>query len=391
MLEIEGRGFGETGERAVCLECVLDRGLREQVAGLLSESLCTFCGRESADQHSVAVDFEDFMPFVMDAIRFFYERSLNSLFWDDDFTPRCDSQEVARNICEGAVADDVMEAITEVISDDEWNEDPGVLRPDIALRGAWEAFQEKVKHETRFVFLSIPEERSDHPDEFTTTEILEKLMEIIYARGALVVLPVGHVFYRGRLIDNPDDHDQYSAENLGSPPSKKASASRMSPAGISMFYGCDDVETVVAEIGAHSTSRFAVIGEFETTRPLRMVNLADLPPALGIFSPEGRAEYFGTVFLNSFAEDLSAPISIDGGEHIDYVPTQVVTEYMRWLPGLSLDGLLFKSAQNGGRSSVVFCGPDACADSGRENEKTVLRLREGSVRAVRVMSVPVTL
>ena len=52
----------------------------------------------------------------------------------------------------------------------------------------------------------------------------------------------------------------YDASKLGSPPLEKASANRMSPAGISMFYGCDDVETVVAEISSHTERHFAVIG-----------------------------------------------------------------------------------------------------------------------------------
>jgi hypothetical protein len=324
----------------------------------------------------------------MGAIRFFYERSEESLFWSDDFTPRYDSQEVAYDVSDGAVTDAVLEAIVEVITQDEWNEDPGAVRQDVALRYAWKSLCKKVKYESRFVFLSVPEEHSDHPDEFTTAELLEKLIEIICTRGALVDIPKEHVFYRGRMIDDPKSISDFNASTLGSPPPAIASANRMSPAGISMFYGSDDTATVVAEIGAHSVSRYAAIGAFKTTRPLRMVNLAELPPVPSVFDPLARAGYFETIFLHAFTRDLSEPVVLDGREHIEYVPTQVVTEYIRWLPDTPIDGILFTSAQNGGRSCVIFCGPEGCADTGDETDKTILRLVDGSVQAIRVVSVP---
>jgi HEPN superfamily RES-like protein/RES domain-containing protein len=267
--ELGTRGFGDTGDRSVCLNCIIDKGLREQVAPHLTEDACTFCGREAKDDVPIAAPFEELMRPIMDAIHFLYERSEDSLYWSDDITPRYSSQEVADSICAGEVADDVLQAIFDVITEDEWNEDPGALRPNVALRYAWNNFREKVKHETRFVFLSIPEESSPHPDEFTTNEILEKLISIIQFREIITDVPAGRVFYRGRMADKPD-LGGYDASTLGPPPPMRASANRMSPAGISMFYGCDDIPTVVAEIGSHTAKRFAVIGAFETTRPLQM-------------------------------------------------------------------------------------------------------------------------
>ncbi|MFY7064668.1 HEPN-associated N-terminal domain-containing protein [Nocardiopsis changdeensis] len=391
MMEIQDRGFEDAGDQAVCLECVLDDGLRHGVSEILTEHRCTFCERESNGQQPIAADFEEFMPLVMAAIRFFYDRSEESLFWSDDFTTRYSSEDVAYDVCGNAVTDRVIESIVALIPDEDWNPDPGRLRPDLALKGSWEEFRNKVKYSSRFTFLSLPEESSDHPDEFTTTEFLEKLMKIIEQRQAVLQIPAGQVFYRGRLIDRPDDLSWCNAHTLGPPPPELASANRMSPAGIPMFYGSDDPETVVAEIGAHGASRFAVIGAFETTRALRMINLADLPPVPSVFDAAGRESYYDLVFLHSFTQDLRAPVSLNGSQHIDYVPTQVVTEYMKWLSEPSFDGILFSSAQNEGRSCVVFCGPEHCADAGEEDTNTILRLREGSVEAVRVVAVPVAL
>lgn len=283
----------------------------------------------------------------------------------------------------------MLEAIFDVITEDEWNQDPGVLRPNVAFRYAWNGFREKVKHEARFVFLSIPEESSPHPDSFTTSETLEKLIDIILSNGVVADIPAGHIFYRGRMVDEPKAAD-YDASRLGSPPPMRASANRMSPAGISMFYGCDDIPTVVAEIGSHTAKRFAVIGAFETMRALYVVNLVDLPAIPSVFDSEQRKHYYELLFLRDFARDLSAAVALDGREHIEYVPTQVVTEYMRWLPAVAIDGILFTSAQNSGTSCVIFCGPEGCADAGKETSETILRFKKDSARAVRVVASPAT-
>jgi hypothetical protein len=388
LIDLQQRGFGDTSDRTVCLDCIHDDGLREQVATSRTAAACTFCGRDSGDDSApIAADFEVLMRAVMGAIAFMYDRSEETLYWSDDVTPRYESWEVAEAVCAGVVADNVLEAIQDALDPDEWNEDPGALRPDVALASAWGGFAEKVKHETRFVFLALPEERSSHPDEFTTTEILEALVKIIEVREALRDLPAGTKFWRGRMVDKPEPLE-FDASMLGSPPLMRASANRMSPAGISMFYGCVDVATVVAEIGAHSAKRYAAVGEFESVKPLRVVDLARLPPIPSLFNPERRDGYYELAFLHAFAKDLSAPVALDGREHIDYVPTQVVTEYLRWLPSFDADGILFSSAQNGGTSCVIFCGPEGCADEGKVTEQTVLRLVPGSIHAVRVVATP---
>jgi hypothetical protein len=159
----------------------------------------------------------------------------------------------------------------------------------------------------------------------------------------------------------------------------------MSPAGISMFYGCDDIATVIAEIGSHTSKRFAVVGEFETTRPLRMVDLTNMPEP-NYFDPTRRTEFHDLRFIHDFARDLSAPVVLDGREHIDYVPTQVVTEYMRWLPSFVIDGILYRSSQNEEACCVIFCGPEGCAETGKETDKTLLRFRRESVKNFRVIA-----
>ncbi len=402
MMELTERGFGETGELTVCLNCIEDETLRDRVSAHLSEWTCSFCDAvsdEDADE-PIAAPFEDFMYIVMEAVNFLYMSVDDAgLVYDEGEWfggTVLDSEDVAYSVCEGDVSDEVLEAISNAIEPQLWTDSHiSESPPDGALRWGWEALCERVKHSSRFVFLSRFEESSRHPDDFTTGELLARLEKIIVDNNILLSVPAGKEFWRGRLTDNPMNVSTYkSAEDLGAPPRDRASNSRMSPAGISMFYGSVDVDTVVAEIGAHSTQRYAIVGAFETVRDLTLLNLADLPQIPSLYRDAGRGQrYYDLKFLRSFAADLAKPITLDGREHIEYVPTQVVTEYLRYVSDLSIDGILFRSAQNNGVNCVVFCDRDGCIDQeGTPNkpylktEDIYLQLKPDSVKWVRIVS-----
>ena len=68
------------------------------------------------------------------------------------------------------------------------------------------------------------------------------------------------------------------------------------------------------------------------------------------------------LFQKHFVENISQPVIHDGKEHIDYVPTQILTEYFRHRytgpDNLRIDGIIYPSAQRKrGSSVVIFAGP----------------------------------
>ena len=69
--------------------------------------------------------------------------------------------------------------------------------------------------------------------------------------------------------------------------------------------------------------------------------------------------------LWSFAADISKPIEKDGREHIDYVPTQVFTEYFRHTyeddEGNKVDGVFYPSSKDKGNiACVLFLQNEHC-------------------------------
>ena len=138
-----------------------------------------------------------------------------------------------------------------------------------------------------------------------------------------------------------------------------SAAGRMNPAGISYFYCALQSGTAIAET-VPSPPVTAAVATFETTREISVLNLCELPPLPSLFDSAKRTEYEWLMFLHGFVAEISEPVRKDGREHIDYVPSQVVSEWFAQVfrpkgRKSRLDGLLYPSAvARGGKNLVLF-------------------------------------
>jgi hypothetical protein len=255
------------------------------------------------------------------------------------------------------------------------------------LSDGWETFKHVVKYEMRFFFAN----RSTGPgeaDDMTALQLLEAVSDVGQHTPAVWPVPCPSPLYRARMARSKSEAAPWlRTAELGPPPQDRAAANRMSPAGISIFYGATDRDTAIAEAGSHTFYRYVVTSEFTPVRPIRLIDLTNIPPLPSIFDHSARREYFGLRFLQKFVDDVTLPVEIDGHEHIDYVPTQVFTEYIRYAFPTDVDGLMFPSTQGPGNNVVIFVGPDECADRGDETAATRLVMDPQKVTASRVMTV----
>jgi hypothetical protein len=252
------------------------------------------------------------------------------------------------------------------------------------LSYGWDAFKHIVKHEMRYFFAS----RSTVSGDMTALQVLQAVSDLGENHPAVWPAPCPAPLFRARMATTESEASHWRhAGDLGPPPPEWAAANRMSPAGISIFYGATDRATAIAEAGAHAAHRFVVTGEFTPTRELHLIDLTNLPEPPSIFDETSHTEYFVVRFLQRFIHDITLPVELDGHEHIDYVPTQVFTEYFRYAFPDRVDGLMFPSAQGPGVNVVVFVGADRCADKGSETEDTTLSFDTATLRTSRVMTV----
>ena len=92
---------------------------------------------------------------------------------------------------------------------------------------------------------------------------------------------------------------------------------------------------------------------------MQVIDLTLLPTVPSLFDVANKEAREQALFIRAFVEAISVPVTKDGGEHIDYVPTQVICEYLAQIfepaPGARLGGLIYPSAvQIGGKNLVVF-------------------------------------
>jgi hypothetical protein len=230
---------------------------------------------------------------------------------------------------------------------------------DKALRVIWKDFSNIIKHQRRFFFLNR-QSPSDADEEIVTSDgslsperFLPELGSLVEELSLVKTWPQGSSFFRARKITPPQKYA--TALELGPPPEDKCTqANRMSPPGIPMTYGALEQETALKEIEAPTAS----VGKFSFQRDVQICDLTALPPTPGLFSGKPRRETLATAFLHTFSREISKPITRDDESfHIDYVPSQIMTEFLRDydFAGVKIDGICFASSVHpDGKNLVLF-------------------------------------
>lgn len=394
------RGWFSLTDALVCNSCVGDPFLSAYITANGKSAVCDYCGLDpEEDADSRCIPFDDLMDLIGDGVTAFYKSA------DDEGIPYESAEGgyafpeqmfdtydlLTEEICldvEPAVFDDVKQALLEQTwcKKDFWS-----LSLGDALRSGWAEFVRKVKYETRYLFtlpqpqrpvatpttavpvepltdanreftgrfdalpVGDPEFGIDYDDEdgIPVSEMLDAIGRLVSRLDLIQEIPAGKEILRVRVVGK--GCELVGPVDLGPPPRERATqTNRMSPPGIVMFYGAFDRETALAETfqpyrdGA--TQKNVWVATFELLKQLRVVDLTRLPPTPSIFDAASRDLLPGVTFLRDFVDDFVAPISRDGREHIEYVPTQIVTEFVRYRLRTKDDenvhGILYRSSKH---------------------------------------------
>jgi HEPN/RES N-terminal domain 1/RES domain len=378
---------------AVCARCFGDDDIQAFIRSDADSTACDFCGRRSRTR-PIAAPLDEVFDFIFAAVEREYDRAINALGWDSENGGyqghHWDSQELLEEIGLELPNDDgrLIDILVECLGDEVWCErHPYSLREDERLIGSWEDFCSSIKHERRYFFLRKTKKRLDS-EYLAPSDLLRFISKTVNEHELVKKLPKGSLVYRarqqkaGQVLRSPYD--------FGPPPVELATRhNRMSPAGIVMFYGSNERETAVAEIDDDRTLGIAV-GTFQTKRDATVLDLTRLPRRLGFFeqqSDSSDVDRYALEFLHRFVKSLAAKLKPDAQEHIDYVPTQVVTEWFRTAfrhRGKAIDGVRYMSAQRaGGRSLVLFADRHDVALNPRQMKELakVLKIEEWEIRS----------
>lgn len=160
--------------------------------------------------------------------------------------------------------------------------------------------------------------------------------------------------FRGRVAKTEEEVRIMLANperELGAPPKGTAAAGRMNAAGISVFYGADSHDTVLAEVRPPVGSR-VVAARFKFIRELKFLRITgfkEIRPNGSDFDPAHLRRLKQTAFLRHLSRVLTRPV-LPGDETSEYLVTQAVAEFL----SKRFNGLIFSSVQAGKGFNVVL-------------------------------------
>ena len=352
----------------ICQECVADTGLRKYVESQGEKRECSFCRREEA----VTAEAEKVVAYAREQILRHYEDPANSVMHDSSEggyqLPTMDSWELLEELGLGLAHQSFFELLEEELENEGgiWiRQDPYASPYHKQLTYDWENFSQVVKHRARFTFFRSDEKHMRDGDTAVEQphEILDHIGDVVEITRTFMVLKPEDRIYRGR-VHAPGASFSSLAE-LGPPPCGLARQSRMSPAGITMFYGARQADTAVAELNPGG-GEMVTVGVFRPRRELVLIDFSRAAWERSIFAYESEVEPEAAAFLNRFAMEIAKPVDRDDRVHIEYVPTQIVTEYFRFLfpkERSPLHGVAYRSSlKRGGVNVVLFVGRENCSE-----------------------------
>ena len=377
---VRGYSLPERGEKYLCSRHLTNSYLQKHIEKNGDHGTCSYCGHEGQ-----VIDLAVFVEYVGGRLSE-YLQDLDSadlplasgLFEADDECVlglrRIGPYMVAKGADYFESNEDALECFDLVPDSDELYEDlsrylhleykirrdPNFPLMSEELAYSWRQFCNLVKRKQRYTFFHSPlfDEPINERSPNGLSDILSELGYLIHHVER--VIPKGTFIYRGRPTNKEGSVTCF--KDITSPPAMFAKVNRLSPAGISMFYGSFEPVTPIEEIRNYSDAPFIYLGEFETLKDLHIVDLCDLPE-IDFWMPHGWQEFS---FLSHFHDEISKPISHDDNPEIEYIPSQIFTEYVRCLCKTTdanpYDGIVYRSSLTGEKNVVLFYDSERSAE-----------------------------
>jgi RES domain-containing protein len=373
-LEEEDVLRSSTLELFVCARCFDDYAIEEFIKAHAVKKQCSFCGRRNL-RKAIAAPGEDVLEFFLRGIGSeFDDVGRHSLPFDQEegkyIVPVYGIWDLVHDqFADISSSDRILDWIVESFNDGrQWcDRNPLILSPEEGLVAGWKDFCAAVKHKTRYLFFETPPQQAsgelpepgEEPHYVHPAKLLEEIGADVKSAGLIREIPAGTSIFRARPHGRGICYT--TPADLGPPLEDRAKAGRMNAAGIVVFYAALDEITALAETAHRAPC--ASIGTFVLTRPARVLDLRNLPPVPSIFDESKIDLRLPLRFLHSFRIDISEAVVPDERVHVEYAPTQVVSEFIKLRftdqEGNRVDGVLYPSSRRReGCNAVLFANRD---------------------------------
>lgn len=385
--EIEARGWSGV-DKTVCSGCLTDYALKAAVRETGGRTSCDYCQTAPVSpEASAPVDV--ILDLIVEGFRYEYEAPIEQVLYSSeeggyqmglyDAGDLLENHEVTED-------EELFKDLVMAIEQDAWvQRDPYAASPKDALRWGWQAFRKYVKHRRRYTFLVRDISPSHGAGDISMDEMPAALADAVETAGQIRVLEAGTKWWRIRV--HPAGEVHQTAAALGSPPDEWAKDNRMTPKGMGAFYGASTPAGAQAEVAGYADpTDEGTIGEFELLRDITVVDLTTVDDVPSLYDASRRHERAPIAFMRGFVKDVTRIADPSDRQNLDYIPTQVVAEYLRYeLKGAAgpVVGILWRSSKDDAvEDCVIFAANEEMSDAGDSGSDSLLELRPSSVRLI---------
>ncbi|MBK7845117.1 MAG: RES domain-containing protein [Bdellovibrionales bacterium] len=341
----------------VCTRCFVDDELKKFIIEGSDGVGCDYCEDVGAKKRK-SRNINDVIERISEAIRGHYEDPAEHMAYETAEGGYLGSTTDTYDLLEELVEVEnpcVLDAVRGAFEHTLWcKKNPYSDDPSDVMFQDWTSYCEFIKHKKRF-FLS------------DTKGMFDGIVRDFKKLKLFKIIKPGNQFFRARTFQSTNPFP-LKFEEITSPPKKVLikQANRMSAAGISLFYCSATSETCKSE--ARTSNVYGIqhdmvaYASFSTKKTLRLLDISKLPHVPSIFGSTDRIERENLIFLRMFRDDIMKPVKRDGREHVEYIPSQIFTEYIRFYVknGLhSINGICYPSTQNSnGLNYALFLSSD---------------------------------
>lgn len=294
-LNDQERGWRES-DKHVCPRCVGEDYLKKIVSSNLASNRCDYCDRRS--RAPIAASVNVLLEVIYPAVNAYFNEPIDAgVPWEEGeyLVETWSMEEILEELGFEGHAELIQDVIDAETNDAGWVPAAGghwaSSHEHDLLLASWQAFAHTVKHVTRFHFANMPPSESGEPGDIDIRDWLPALAKQL--RPMVVTLAVGTEVFRARL-QKPNEHWLPIEDQLTAPPSEKAIAGRMNPAGIRYLYTAFDRDTALREVGImNPTAANVYVASFSLTRALFVVDLTKaIRPPSSVSVRRGHIEWF---------------------------------------------------------------------------------------------------
>ncbi len=385
--------------KRLCYHCIDEQYLQAEVKRNGKRRKCSFCGRitqsYTIEDMAVRIEsaFDQHYRRTSDQPDFWQQLSLSDresdCEWERDGEPVVTAIANAAIIPEEAATD--IQAILEAkyfdfesatmgeetkFSSDSYYEEKNPS--DEAWQEDWSNFENSLKTEARFFSRSM----SKHLE-----TIFRGIDTLSTTDGRPVVINAGpetdiKALFRARVFQSDEKLKESLCRpdlHIGPPPAVLAVAGRMNAHGISVFYGSNDQRVAIAEVRPPVGSQ-VVVGRFDFIRQLRLLDLTALSSVMekgSIFDSGWSSRLERASFLRSLIWRLTQPVMPDY-EAFEYLPTQVIADFLANENAPMVDGIIFQAIQAAGDGlNIVLFHKAALVESMTTTKGSKIEAKKG--------------